>query len=221
MTRHLVRSAMACGALLILTASPARADIIFYFDSPGAVQPEENLLFNDSGLVMTGLTVQGITNQTGAIVDITGQEVLHADGGQATVSAQDGAFTWLKIEPNAAGTLFGEFEANLLVFKETGQTPTGTVTVSVTNNFGNVETDSYDVGAGQNYFSLLAVDPQLIRNILITSTVPLEHIEQIRVGEVLQDETPPTVPEPAGLVLFGTGLLAIAPRLRRRPVATR
>jgi PEP-CTERM motif-containing protein len=218
--RHLLGSVVTCGLLLAATASPARADILFYFHDPGAIQPEENLLFNDNSLILSGLTVQGITNQTGMWVDITGQELLLADGGQARVSGQDGAFTWLQIQPTVAGMLFGEFEANLTVFKTTGQTPTGTVTVSVTNNFASTETSNYDVGAGQNYFSLLAVDPQLIRSILITSTIPLENIEQIRLGEVQQDGGEGgggvTVPEPANLLMFGVGLIGIARRFRRR-----
>ena len=209
------RSALACGLLLTGIATPAKADILFYFTDPGAIQPEENLLFNDPSLTLSGLTVEGITNQTSTILDLTGQESLVADGGQALVSGADGTFTWLNIEPESSTTLFGEFEANLTVYKTSGPTPTGTVTVSVTNNFGATETGTYDVGAGQNFFSLLAVDPQLIRSMLVTSTVPLASIGQIRVGGIeTQDITP--VPEPGSLLLFGTGLLLAGRRLKGR-----
>jgi hypothetical protein len=53
----------------------ASADIIFYND-PGALQPAENLLFNDPSLTLTGTTIQGITNTTATLFDITGQETL-------------------------------------------------------------------------------------------------------------------------------------------------
>lgn len=218
--RNLVRGALACAVLLIGMNSPARADIIFYF-GPGAIQPEENLLFNDS-LVLSGLTVQGVTNQTGTIIDITGQETLNAvAAGQARVTSGDNGFQWLLIEPNQPGVLFGEFEANLLVFSDPGPAVSGSVTVAVTNNFGQIESASYDVSsAGQNYFSLLAVDPQLIRSILITSTLDLADIRQIRLGDVQTVTTPPPpppgeVPEAGSLALFGLGLLAMARRLRR------
>ena len=80
--RHLLGTVVTCGLLVIATASPARADILFYFHAPGAVQPDENLLFNADGLVLSGLTEGNPTN-TAAVLDITGQELLLANGGQA------------------------------------------------------------------------------------------------------------------------------------------
>jgi hypothetical protein len=193
----------------------ARADIIFFHNDPGALQPAENLLFNDPSLTMTGLTVQGVTNTTGTLFDITGQEMLVGNGGQANVSGQDGTFTYLLFRADDPTTLFTEFEANLTVFKTTGPTPTGTVTVTTTNSLGGTTTNSYDVGSGQNFFSLRATDPDFLRSILIASTVNLADMEQIRVGGLTGPDVT-NVPEPASMLLFGTGLLGMARRLRRR-----
>jgi len=209
-----MRAAIA-GAMLLTAAAPASADILFFFNQPGAVQPEENLLFNDPSLQLTGLTVQGLTNTTGTLFDITGIETLVADGGQARVTTNDTGFQWLYIEPNAAATLYSEFEANLVLYSPPGKPPSGTVTVTVTNNFGNTESGSYAVGTGQNYFSLLAVAPQLIRSIEITSTADLEAIRQIRVGGIQDPGHEETqVPEPASMALFGVGAVAAVRRIR-------
>ena len=225
--------ALACAALVVVTAHPANASILFFGNQPGVVQPDENLLFNSPSLTLVGMTVEGVTNTSATLFDIVGQESLTADGGQAKVSGTDGTFTWLSLTPGETDMFFSEFEANLSVFHQRGPTPTGTVTVSTTNKLGVVSTNSYDVGAGQNFFSLVAVDPDLIRSITVSSTVPLAQIEQIRVGgltvpdEQLPTDGPPSdgpsdgpstgpVPEPGTLALFGFGLMAVGRVLRRR-----
>jgi PEP-CTERM motif len=212
--RVIVRAGL-CALVLLGGAAPARADIMFFFSDPGALQPAENLLFNEPGLLNDGLMVQGVTNNTATLIDISGQESLIADGGQARVLTTDNGFQWLMIAADDPGLLFSEFEANLVVYSPPGPPPSGTVTVTVTNNFGAIEQDSYIVSGGQNYFSLLAIDPQLIRSILIESDLDLADIRQIRLGGVVGD-TPPTVPEPAMMALFGFALLAGGRRLRRR-----
>ena len=212
MKRLLACSLVACVMVVSAGVRSARADIIFSFN-PGALQPAENLLFNDPSLTLTGTTVQGITNTTATVFDLTGQELLVGDGGQARVTGQDGTFTYLLFDAHDPLTLFTEFKANLSVYKTPGQSPEGTVTVKATDSLGNVTTDSYVVGNGQNFFSVLATDPDLLRSIEVTSTVALADMEQIRVGGLTDSET---VPEPASLMLFGVGLFVAARRFGRR-----
>ena len=90
--------------------------------------------------------------------------------------------------------------------------------MTVTNNFGNQESDQYVVDGGQNFFSLLAVDPQLMHSIHIRQHCATGEDEQIRFGG-LRDNVggpSPTVPEPATLALFGAALLFGGRRLASR-----
>lgn len=215
MTKKTVGYGLACFALVAVTARSADASILFYGNQAGVVQPDENLLFNLPSLTLAGMTVEGVTNTSGTLFDITGQETLLADGGQAKVSGTDGTFTWLSLTPDDMDTFFSEFEANLSVYHQRGPTPTGTVTVTTTNKLGTVVTNSYDVGAGENFFSLLATDPDLLRSITMSSTVALSEIRQIRVGG-LDGPDQGSVPEPGTLAMFGLGLVATARSLRRR-----
>jgi hypothetical protein len=213
--RFIVRGVVGCVLFLGVGVTSASADIIFYDNNPGALQPAENLLFNDPSLSLTGLTVQGITTTTKTVFDITGEESLVGDGGQANVAGADKTFTYLLFQAHDPSTLFTQFEANLTVFKTSGPTPTGTVTVNATDSLGNVTTNSYSVGSGQNFFSLLATDPDFLRSIEVSSTVDLADMQQIRVGG-LTGPNVPVVPEPASMLLFGTGLFGLARRVRRR-----
>ena len=215
MKRVVFNGLLACALLTAVGASPARADIIFYANDPGAVQPDENLLFNDPSLTLTGMTVEGITNTTATLFDISGQESLVASGGQANITGQDGTFTYMLLQPEDLTTSFGQFEANLTVYKSSGPTPSGTVTITTTNTLGQTTTNHYTVGSGENFFSFLATDPDFLRSIEISSTVDLAEIKQIRVGDLTGPDVK-DVPEPVSLALFGIGLFGAAVRLRRR-----
>jgi PEP-CTERM motif len=212
------RVAIAASALTVLLfASSAQAAILFDFNPPFPPNPDQNLKFNDPGLVLSGMTVEGYIDVPALVFEISGLESLVASGGQASVSSSDDGFTWLLFQPSIPNVGFGAFEANLGVFKPGGGNVAGIVNVTVTDTNGLAPSQSFAVNSsGNNFFNLLATDSQFIRSVLIESDVDLSEIKQMRVGGVTNPGDQTTqVPEPGALGLFGAGLLIVARRLRQ------
>ena len=205
---------LACTAALLGAANQAQADILLY-TTPGAIQPDENLLFNGSVISGPALTVQGLTNQSGTVFDLTGTENLIASGGQARVEdeAQDG-FNSLFIDAFDPKTFFTMFEANLNAIGD------GSAMITATDSTGKqFAFDPFDLdGNGENFFSLEAVAGQKIDTIqILTIGTSLSDVRQIRIGGITTDGggTPDPVPEPTLMALVGVGLLG-AGIFRRR-----
>jgi hypothetical protein len=203
---------LACTTALLLGAVQAHAHTILY-PSPGAIQPEENLLFNDASLI-TGpaLTVQGITNLTSTVFNLTGAENLVADGGQALVKDEAGdGFKDLLIDALEPDTFFTMFEANL------NAASSGVALISATDSTGHTEVFTpfaFD-GDGQNYFIVEAINNQLIDSItieIITQGVALMDLRHIRFDNIT---TGIPVPDSPALALMAASLLAAALRRRR------
>src|SRR4030095_8531770 len=99
----------------MLAANPVQASVIF--ETGNNPQPdEENVLFNEAGLINSGLMVQGITNQSGVIVNFTGNvELTTPSLGQARIEPLDAAAQWadLLLAPGGAGV--ADFVLNLNV----------------------------------------------------------------------------------------------------------
>ena len=202
-------------ATLVAGAPAAQASIIF-MSSPSFVQPDENLLYNAAGLLQgPALTVQGATNRTRTIFNLTGTEnLVTPSGGQARVDDESNSgFDSLFIDALDSGVLYREFEANLNAEGD------GVANIQVFDDGGEEFNFAFDVRAGgQNYFGLQAIDGQLIDTVLITTAgVELQDVRQIRVGGILKDGAPPdTVPEPTAVALLGLGLLGAGYARRRR-----
>ena len=219
----------AASALALLVAAPASATIIITTGA-GVIQPEENVLFtNDPD---DGLTVEGITNQTGTLVSITGGEILVGNGGQARVEATntflDTAFTYNGL---SGQTLGFDLSDNALAFTEAefrlfvGQGTATEATLTFFDTTGGQFQETFAIPAN-GFFNAYAIDGQLIDYFSFSANGSIQDVRQIRLGGVASLDGggggAGVVPEPGtwALMILGFGGAGSVLRLQRRRRAT-
>jgi hypothetical protein len=210
----------AATAAALIGASSAAAMVTINV-GPGALQPDENLLFNNNPA--PGLTIEGITNQSNTLVSITGGETLVAAGGQARLDTADGTinsnFTFeglanqfVGFDLSNAGLAFTSTEFRLF-----GGTATQ-ATLTFVDTAGEVFQQTLNI-APNGFFSALATDGQLIDYFSIAANGTIGDIRQIRVGGV---QAIPgggggnEVPEPATWAMMIMGFGGVGAMMRRR-----
>ncbi|HEU4934618.1 MAG TPA: PEP-CTERM sorting domain-containing protein [Pyrinomonadaceae bacterium] len=201
--------ALAVFAVIGVVAGTAKADIVVVTGVNN--QGTDNVLLNPATNV---LTVTGTVGQNNLLVNFTstsGSGLLNANpSGQATVSGGTGNDPLNQLTFSLAnnGTFTrAVFNINAAV--------NGTVTLTVTgiNITGGTFVDTFQVDAnGQNFFTVTAINGQLIQTISLNG-VAMEDVRQVRLGG---GEIQQTIPEPASMFLLGTGLLGAAAGFRKR-----
>ena len=204
--------ALAMFGIVGVFASTAKADIVVVtgVNNLGT----DNVLLNPATDV---LTVTGVVGQNNLVVNFqssSGSGLLNANpSGQATVSGGTGNTSLTQLTFGLANNdTFTRAVFNINASSD------GSVLIHVEgiNIDGGFFEDDFTVDAnGQNFFTVTAINGQLITSISLTAIngAAFQDVRQVRLGG---SEIVETVPEPASMLLLGTGLLGAAAGLRKR-----